>query len=211
MPKRKRGRPKGWRPGMPYSATPKLKADADRRKGEPKRRGRPPKARSPSPRKIYEKLRPPYIPFLCEWEGCKAELQNIETLRKHILVVHGWGPLVCKWAKCAAKSPPPSFESEDDFAMHIEEAHLIPFMWHLGEGFRNTPPDRLIEEQKDKKDRLPDYLFDEHGNQVTPSIRDQEMEDQLSYRENRKKLRALLLQRDANAPYEDEDNMGEAV
>ncbi|KAK3297638.1 uncharacterized protein B0H64DRAFT_392671, partial [Chaetomium fimeti] len=160
---KKRGRPVGWRRGHgsyaamrsglpPGSATPRPKPKpAD----EHKVRRRPGRKPAPTARQVYLKLNPHFIAFRCEWEGCPAELQNIETLRKHLLLVHGrpsrspprlpspsptaqrtTTALPCKWASCKS-APLPSRES---FASHIEAAHLLPFRWHVGDGPRNTTP-----------------------------------------------------------------------
>lgn len=200
---------------MPYSSsgapTPSgsLKR-ADRREGhavnyalKQRRRGRPARKPSPTPQEIFEKLQPRYVPFLCEWQGCPAELQNAETLRKHVYVVHGRSEVLqCKWARCGEAAPCPTFSSRDRFERHMEERHLVPFTWHLGDGYGNN---MAPVEARGASDSVPDYLLDDEGKQVTPSVKDQEVEDFITWRNNRRRLRELLLQRDANAPYEDED------
>lgn len=213
---RKRGRPKGWRPGMPSTKTGLLTASsykprrpngekgaAQKSTGPPKKRGRPARPPTPSPREIWEKVQAKYIPFLCEWPECPAELHNVENLRRHILVVHGRAdPLVCKWGKCTTREPLPTFEADYDFEAHVEENHIIPMQWHLGDGYQNESSDAKNDADPNA---LPDYLFDEDGKQVTPSVKDQKVEDFATWRANRKRLRKLLIQRDANAPSEDED------
>lgn len=217
--KRPRGRPKGWRPGMPSTKTGLLTAsafkylDKDGKLKVPappvpkstgaKRRGRPPRSPSPTPRGVWEKLvtPPQYVPFLCEWAGCKAELQNVETLRRHIRVVHGRAdPLICRWTGCAVKSP--VFTQDYEFQHHVDEKHLVPFVWHVGDGQRNSK--FMVKQEKDA-DQVPAYLFGANGEQVTPSVRNQGTEDFLTWRENRRRLRRILMQRDANAPSEDEE------
>ncbi|KAK3951061.1 hypothetical protein QBC32DRAFT_170564 [Pseudoneurospora amorphoporcata] len=171
LPK-KRGRPFGWRPGLSYAAMrgnpvppPRPKVPkAPKAPGEVKRRGRPPKKPHELPREIFSKLTPRYIRFLCEWEGCPAELHNFETLRKHILVVHGdykqsrqpaeeqQEPKTCKWASCHIKSlqsklPPLALPTKADFEAHVDENHLIPFLWHVGDGPRNTSIESPLSEK----------------------------------------------------------------
>lgn len=218
--KRPRGRPKGWRPGMPSTKTGLLTAsaykyldkDGNVRIPPPsvpkstgvKRRGRPPRDSSPTPRGVWEKLvEPPrYVPFLCEWPGCKAQLQNIETLRKHIRVVHGRAdPLVCRWSACDGRSA--EFTQDYEFHDHVDEEHLVPFTWHLGDGQMN---EKSIVEQEKHSDEMPAYLFGTNGEQVTPSVENQEVEDFMTWRENRRRLRQILMQRDANAPLEEDDD-----
>lgn len=211
--KRKRGRPKGWRPGMAYStgkknmAREKSFARAERTKGKPapnydlkKRRGRPPRRPSPTPQAIFGRVRPKFVSYLCEWQGCRAELHNMATLRKHVMVVHGDSEL-CKWAKCAAAEPQVRLQDGIDFEEHMERMHLVPFEWHMGDGPQNSMGASKPDHQESE---LAPYLLDQDGNQVTPSIRDQELEDHITWRNNRRRLRELLMQRDANAPFEED-------
>ncbi|KAL2019128.1 hypothetical protein VTK56DRAFT_10079 [Thermocarpiscus australiensis] len=244
---KKKGRPFGWRLGSgPYSAMraglppgsytprPKPKKPAS----EQKQRRRPGRKPAPTARQIYLKLNPHFVAFRCEWENCPAELQNLETLRKHLLVVHGRPSrasssssaesasassslpeqgLTCKWANCADKQPNQRFSSQEAFAAHIETAHLAPFVWHVGDGPRNSTPSPLltlstkattttasaggITAAKDK-DPLPSYLFDAHGNQVTPSVRDQQFENEDDRKKRQSRISRIIQQRDSNAPEE---------
>lgn len=59
--------------------------------------------------------------------------------------------------------------------------------------------------------QLPEYLFDEEGNQVTPSILHQELENEEERKIRRKRLHRLLLQRDRNAPEEPETPVEELM
>ncbi|KAG8160463.1 hypothetical protein KVR01_009999 [Diaporthe batatas] len=204
--KRGRGRPKGWRPGMPSwktglpTAARAPTAPGPKSTGQ-KRRGRPPRQPSPTPRELFERQAAPrYMPFLCEWAGCKAELQNLARLRKHIQVVHGRvDPLLCRWAHCQGNTT--VFAHESEFQHHVDEEHLTPFVWHVGDGQRNEQPVN----QDESSGRPPAYLLGPDGEQVTPSVKDQEIQDFLTWRENRRRLKHILMQRDANAPSEDED------
>ncbi|KAK4180341.1 hypothetical protein QBC36DRAFT_320380 [Triangularia setosa] len=235
---KKRGRPKGWRPGQDYStstpgATPgsKVKKPSGRPpgsgkpgrppgkfkpKGEP--RGKPGRKPTPTARQVYLKLNPRFPVFICEWKGCPAQLHNLETLRKHILIVHGQpsisppssssssisvdnrsddGLIVCKWSTCLS-SPTPRFEN--DFRIHVEEAHLIPFAWHCGDGPQNTS----CNPQPQITPQLPKYLFDEEGRQVTPSVEDQQIETEDDRKRRYARINALIERRDQNAPDEPE-------
>ncbi|KAF7545972.1 hypothetical protein G7Z17_g8763 [Cylindrodendrum hubeiense] len=211
-PMQNRGRPKGWRPGMPYGkhgSKKQLATAAGSREsrliktrpslnGFPKRRGRPPKAPSPQPREIYCKLNTPFIAFLCEWHGCKAELHNLDTLRRHVYVVHGGkSGRSCLWGKCGRKKPPPAFDHPEGFKTHMEEAHLVPFAWHVGDGPNNSSGLKA-EEKMDVEDEIPDYLKDRDGKQVTPSVKNQQLEDFVTWKNNRRRLRELLIRRDEN-------------
>ncbi|KAL6915737.1 hypothetical protein ACHAP8_009488 [Fusarium lateritium] len=173
--------------------------------GFPKRRGRPPKPQSPPPREIYYRTNVQFFPFLCEWMDCKAELHNLETLRRHVSKVHG-DSVECLWGKCGRLERPPEFEDDEGFEDHIKEAHLVPLSWHVGDGPNNLAERGL--KKKEEGDDIPDYLKDEHGNQVTPSIRDQDEEDLLTWRKNRRKLKELLIRMNDNLPDEVDEEGG---
>ncbi|RYO77721.1 hypothetical protein DL762_009080 [Monosporascus cannonballus] len=226
---RPRGRPKGWKPGTPYSearggqpspggggSEPKKKSTPGAGAGEPKRRGRPPRAPEPTARERYLQSQPTYTRFLCEWREeqhdhehgkeaprtCPAELQNLETLRRHVYLVHGdANPLVCRWNKCAARVPPVKFADDDAFQEHMQQEHYRSFAWHVGDGVQNKGIETL--KHKLGSDEPPPYLFKD-GVQVTPSVRNQALEDDQRARERRRKLRQLLIQKDENAPDEEE-------
>jgi hypothetical protein len=139
---KKRGRPAKNPDAAGVSASP------DR---FPKKRGRPFKAPRPEPR-LPE---PKFIPFLCEWQDCPAELHNLETLRVHIFKVHRKklpsGVLPCLWRKCGtihgvidtSQHPNVSeksfeFDATEHWQNHINKAHLVPLSWHMGDGPRGT-------------------------------------------------------------------------
>lgn len=230
--KRTRGRPKGWRPGMPSTKTGLPTASASRyldKDGNPiapapssagpksnttgpKRRGRPPRAPSPTPRELWERLKPPqYVPFLCEWKGCKAELQNMETLRRHVRKVHGFGlhngGLRCRWGACGLQEQGQEqlFITPEALHEHMEEEHLVPFVWHVGDGVRNQKLILSSELSTEDDEKAPAYLLGPDGEQVTPWVKGQEVEDFLTWRANRNRLKQILLQRDQNAPFEEEE------
>ncbi|TFB02363.1 hypothetical protein CCMA1212_006088 [Trichoderma ghanense] len=226
QPSSGRGRPKGWKPGMSYSSLrgpaserPTTTTTTAGRPGRPakpkpiitplghaKRRGRPPKAPSPLPWQVYRSLQTSFVAFLCEWSGCKAELHNLDTLRRHVYVVHcrRKAPFICRWGACAQKSSSGcEFPDESSLEEHVEEAHLVPFSWHVGDGPRNSggPVKHPLDE-----DEIPRYLMDEEGHQVTPSVRDQQVEDFATFKQNRQKLKDLLFQMNENLPSEDSDS-----
>lgn len=221
---RGRGRGRGavrGRVGRP----PKLKdpnAVPDQRNGLPKRRGRPPKVPYPDPRHLFRTIRPSFVAFACEWQGCAAELHNLATLRRHLQMVHS--PKVatsakskhieaksfeCRWAGCATAASgelPVQFTSDGAWTAHIETVHLVPFAWHLGEGPQN---DGDCSKNQDA-DQVPDYLFGKDGNQVTPWVRYQKEEDLVTYQNNRRKLKELLIRRDAQFASDSDEDEGEA-
>lgn len=193
--------------------------------GPAKRRGRPPKQPSPSPSAVYHGLEPSFLAFLCEWDGCKAELHNLDTLRKHVYVVHGrcryqqqhhhqqqQQHQICLWGKCARGEQARVFADEQVFKAHVEEAHLVPFGWHTGDGPSNVEglrPGNRGGGQDAPPLPIPDYLRDAEGNQVTPSVQAQELEDLATWKANRRKLKELLIRRNDNLPDEaDESDAG---
>ncbi|KAH6850901.1 hypothetical protein B0I37DRAFT_404633 [Chaetomium sp. MPI-CAGE-AT-0009] len=243
---KKRGRPVGWRRGHgsyaamrsglpPESATPRpTPKPAD----EQKVRRRPGRKPAPTARQVYLKLNPHFIAFRCEWEGCPAELQNLETLRKHLLVVHGrpsrssrssptspspsptaqqqhTTTLPCKWASCTSAP----LNSRESFASHIETAHLLPFRWHVGDGPRNTTPPlqpaptttttttTTITNNNSNNNPLPTYLFNAAGEQVTPSVAGQQIENEDDRKRRQARVNRVLVLRDQHAP--DEPEYGE--
>lgn len=221
----KRGRPKGWKPGMSYAAirgttssgaTPgKQFKPSSSVGGAMKRRGRPPKQPSPPPRELYHSQSAPFLAFLCEWSGCKAELHNLETLRRHVRIVHlrhqGAARWSCCWGECAKMNEGgrKEFSSDKELENHLEERHLVPFEWHIGDGPRNSMSAVGSGKRKtgpDEDEGIPDYLKDASGNQITPSIRGQAVEDYATWRTNRMKLKQLLLDRDRNLPSGDEES-----
>ncbi|KAK3943444.1 hypothetical protein QBC46DRAFT_377049 [Diplogelasinospora grovesii] len=226
---KKRGRPVGWKlgsgsykamkhGGMPGAATPSSTTPRPKLKkpkppvagpdGQMKKRGRTVK-NIPTPRQIYLKLTPKYVPFICEWEGCLAELQNLETLRKHVDVVHGResAERTCRWATCADPGQPPyRFKTAQEFERHIEQKHMAPIAYYVGDGPKNSSHHQPVAGagcMRGDADPLPAYLFDKDGvNQVTPSIKDQRYEDEEERKKRRLRLHRVVMQRDSNAPEE---------
>ncbi|TWU75668.1 hypothetical protein ED733_007292 [Metarhizium rileyi] len=206
-----RGRPRGWRPGMSYAAMrgntppawktarsprqPRAKAPQP---GSLRKPGRQPRARSPPPKELYYKANSRFIKFLCEWEGCKAELHNFDTLRRHLQVVHQKrGKWSCHWGHCDLNACADAREWQS----HLEDAHLVPFRWHVGDGPNNSSGTGGAVPHSTEA-AIPDFLMDADGQQVTPSVKDQKLEDFATWRENRRKLKELLVQRDQNLPDE---------
>jgi hypothetical protein len=93
-----------------------------------------------------------YQSYKCEWHNCKAELHNLETLKKHVHKVHRKenvdAVLECHWADCAIRvashdamtnmrierHEPRSFHSAMEWQEHLEQTHFSPLSWQLGDG-----------------------------------------------------------------------------
>ncbi|KAL2116737.1 hypothetical protein VTJ04DRAFT_8905 [Mycothermus thermophilus] len=268
----KRGRPFGWKPGLSYSAlraglvAPSSSASTPKPKPKkptagPKPRSRPGRKPALTARQIYLKLNPHFLTFRCEWENCPAELQNIETLRKHMLIVHGKRPLkerssvssssspptiTCRWRSCPAAAAAEPFPSLEAFTAHVDTVHIPPFLWHLGDGPRNSTPSadilrltpsagvtkhRIIpstngtgasthrgrstseetttttsttndDETHPAAPKLPPYLFNAAGEQVTPSIHDQQLETDEDRRRRAARVHRVLVLQNLHAPEE---------
>jgi hypothetical protein len=118
--------------------------------------------------------------------------------------------ITCKWASCAAAP----FSSKESFTTHIETAHLLPFLWHAGDGPRNsspspssqspttTPTTSTSSTPSITTPNLPKYLLNAEGKQVTPSIQDQQFENDDDRKKRQARINRVLQLRDENAPLE---------
>ncbi|RDW66089.1 hypothetical protein BP6252_09724 [Coleophoma cylindrospora] len=133
-----------------------------------------------------------YAPFICEWQDCPAELQNLDTLRAHIFANHeveaDSGSIPCLWAKCSNGIEIPEryqFKDLRNWKSHIEEEHLKNVAWHMGDGPRGTSLDT---ESYDSGASRPSYLIDKNGRQVTPSLAKQKIEPGRAKENNEKRF-----------------------
>ncbi|KAE8147989.1 hypothetical protein BDV25DRAFT_23890 [Aspergillus avenaceus] len=72
----------------------------------------------------------PYQVYACRWDGCHAELHNMEMLARHIYKVHVPFTLACGWQGCSNHANYPAAQ----LVKHIREAHLQSIAWLLGDG-----------------------------------------------------------------------------
>jgi hypothetical protein len=90
---------------------------------------------------------PAYVPFICEWKDCPAELHNLQTLRKHVAAIHietqPSSDCVCLWAKCGIYQNTREFDDLHALERHVEKRHMVPFAWYLGDGPRDHTKGRL--------------------------------------------------------------------
>jgi hypothetical protein len=95
---------------------------------------------------------PRYQSFKCRWQNCKADLHNLETLKKHVQKVHCKQTLrrtfECLWHNCGSevtkadpatgtteeRHQPFSFAEERQWREHLEIRHFGPLSWELGDG-----------------------------------------------------------------------------
>lgn len=138
---KKRGRPVGWRKYM--MADPSSYKGAAENRAPGGKPGR--KKKSPSPPQEYQV-------FKCEWRGCAAELHNLATLRRHVHKLHGKADgdrdFVCAWKGCtritstideatgraSSEIKSHQFDDIDDLKKHVEDKHINPIAWKLGDG-----------------------------------------------------------------------------
>ncbi|KAL1902152.1 hypothetical protein Cpir12675_000052 [Ceratocystis pirilliformis] len=179
-----------------------------------------PRAQRKKAWQTFVDLRPEYSEFVCEWQGCPAKLFNMDTMRRHVEIVHmrpieiavRFTPLGCFWGDCMLPRPcvegkqlsGKKFNNMEELREHMEEAHMVPMSWHMGDGPMHDP-DRNGLQVLRTGEPLPRYLFDAQGNQVTPDIRGQPVEDKASRKKRSKRLRQFFAQVNANIPSEDED------
>jgi len=165
QPIKKRGRPVGWRMHM-------------MKNGPPAGTGTPSKLTKTQPKPPSPG--PEYQVFLCDWEGCRAELHNLSTLRKHIHKVHGKpsanGDYKCVWTGCAKPSTNMEggrsvtrwthFSSKviDQWKQHVEKKHLEPIAWKQGDGPAGGVSSASEAELSEA------YLSDAHGRHLTPRV-----------------------------------------
>ncbi|TGO54365.1 hypothetical protein BCON_0108g00100 [Botryotinia convoluta] len=171
----------------------------------PKKRGRPPK--QPSPEVDLEPPNPNFLVYDCEWDKCPAKLHNLATLKMHLFKVHGKrenNKFRCLWKGCTAATQhtesghslasepairkPREFEDEDKWKRHVEKKHIIRYAWHMGDG----PTNSLDGLQGPKSLTAASYLFDRNGNQVTPSVDDQQIEDGDPKQNNKKRFKRVI-------------------
>lgn len=93
-----------------------------------------------------KEVRPQYQEYKCRWDGCSSSLMNLETLKKHIVKIHGKenerGEYMCWWKDCkGVKTPglragrvPAKYDKIEEWVKHVDEAHVKPIAWKLGDG-----------------------------------------------------------------------------
>ncbi|THY69606.1 hypothetical protein D6C87_09418 [Aureobasidium pullulans] len=187
-PIKKKGRPVGWRKSIHSKAalaaatgqsgdgvTPSAsKSSAAQRTSRPQAAPSyaPPKqrrARQPKPAVAVESKEPEveFNVFKCEWEDCGSELHNIDTLRKHVIKIHGKktseDDYECAWSACFKEDEITAFDDMGSWMAHMENEHIKPITHKLGDG----PRAGLSDHNSEISDA---YLSDSRGRLVTPII-----------------------------------------
>jgi hypothetical protein len=208
---RKKGRPVGWRKALHGSAAAQARPAANGHTGPLSTPNRfvpsqpsslrnvksgeeePITVQSRSPSVINQS--PKYQSFKCKWQNCKADLHNLETLRKHVQKVHRKqtlrGTLECLWDDCGKvttivdpnngirtqRQEPFSYTDEAKWRSHLDMRHFSALSWELGDGPASGLSGKELEHHlPSKASRLLDandaeeYLSDAQGRRVTPRI-----------------------------------------
>ncbi|OQE45110.1 hypothetical protein PENCOP_c002G08591 [Penicillium coprophilum] len=102
-----------------------------RRMSQKRRPGRPSKSGANHIEVAIHREQPVnYQIYPCKWEGCAAELHNIDSVRAHVIKVHIPHSLVCKWKGCSNKTP----MAAADMFTHVSSEHISQMAWRLGDG-----------------------------------------------------------------------------
>ncbi|KAF3914107.1 hypothetical protein AA313_de0205857 [Arthrobotrys entomopaga] len=163
--------------------------------GRKRKYGDSPHSRQPSGSDRWGNGLPQLIPvFKCQWEKCNHELQNLDTLRKHLLKKHkvenNMGVMPCCWGDCGQLIPVESLDPKtgkkviesrrkrlnfgtgaawDD---HVLGRHLKLVKEELGEGMSIQEARSLSRESSahSVEGRIRSMSRDRRGHSVTPVI-----------------------------------------
>ncbi|GAB7361724.1 hypothetical protein MBLNU230_g1771t1 [Neophaeotheca triangularis] len=178
---KKKGRPVGWRKDVHSRQAAGLTPAQPGGHG-PASSG--PRSKRTSTNKEASVPEPHYEIYNCEWQGCEAELHNLDVLKKHVLKVHGKPSeedvFECLWTDChhstkhinrqgkASSTSPASFKDVSEWLKHIDRAHLLAVAWKLGDGPRGG-----LSETHDSEGPYGSeaYLSDANGRSATPVLR----------------------------------------
>lgn len=95
------------------------------------RSGRPPKRAASGFEVVVPRGKHVEYPvFSCQWEGCVAELHNIQSLQTHVVKNHVPHHLICKWKGCGNKK----HMAAAAMFSHVSGQHISNMAWKLGDG-----------------------------------------------------------------------------
>jgi hypothetical protein len=147
---KRKGRPVGWRKSIHSRKAHGLTPHSHSKPATTAGRTRP----VSRPRSDRDSLQQPhYQVYACGWDGCHAELHNLDTLKKHVIKLHGKlsadNDFECGWAYCNLAGTSTDlrgrqekrndkgsarFATIEQWVQHIDKAHLQPVAWKLGDG-----------------------------------------------------------------------------
>lgn len=154
LPKKK-GRPVGWRKAIHGSSAAQsrpdmngqtLKSDTQQSNGlrNVNSGGGEPisiDSRSPS---VVNRIQ--HQSFKCKWQGCTANLHNLDTLKKHVFKTHSkhspHNNFECLWDSCSKEAVSSDattntrleFGAEHLWHNHMQQNHFDPLAWEQGDG-----------------------------------------------------------------------------
>ncbi|KAI5306407.1 hypothetical protein KEM56_001038 [Ascosphaera pollenicola] len=105
---------------------------------------------------------PPYRVFKCDWDGCGAELHNLETLRKHVSRLHVTRQrATCHWKDCQTTRPLLPGALSTHLGGHLEAVamKLGDGPSSIGHGHYDTVKGKIQSKA---------FLYDKRGRVVTP-------------------------------------------
>ncbi|GAB7338836.1 hypothetical protein MBLNU457_5528t1 [Dothideomycetes sp. NU457] len=183
-PIKRRGRPVGWRKAIHSRAANGLEGGqtsahnangAEQSHSEKVGQGRKKGHRKPAP---FPEPDPQFNVYECKFRACKAQLHNLDTMKKHVVKVHGvpnkYNKYQCDWMFCRAdggdasgkcKWPannPAMFDTIQEWAKHLEVTHFLDVARALGDGPRGGLSDHYDSEASEA------YMSDATGRIVTP-------------------------------------------
>ncbi|KAG0651302.1 hypothetical protein D0Z07_1808 [Hyphodiscus hymeniophilus] len=181
---------KKGRPFKTHEAAAAAAARGSSTDQQPKKRGRPfTYPQNPGEVAAAVPPEPIFIPFICEWKNCPAELHNLDTLKAHLITVHlkkqaSAGLLMCLWGKCCQEhmlvdddgvseviNKGAEFKTTEEWRNHAK-VHLDHVARYQGDG-----PKTELSFYKKPPPAIP-YSYRNGGpeGQATPSVRHQPVE-----------------------------------
>jgi hypothetical protein len=148
---KRKGRPVGWRKSIHSREAQGLSPHSGQKPATTAGRALRQQSQPKSDRDSLQE--PHYQVYACGWDGCRAELHNLDTLKKHVVKLHGNpsadGEFECGWANCnmagtsvdqrgrqqnRGDQDGARFATIEQWVQHIDKTHLRPVAWKLGDG-----------------------------------------------------------------------------
>jgi hypothetical protein len=148
---KRKGRPVGWRKSIHSREAQGLSPHSGQKPAITAGRALRQQSQPKSDRESLQE--PHYQVYVCGWDGCRAELHNLDTLKKHVVKLHGKpsadGEFECDWANCNMAGTfvdqrgrqqnrgdqyCARFATIELWVQHIDKTHIRPVAWKLGDG-----------------------------------------------------------------------------
>ena len=136
---KKKGRPFGWKKTLHSREAQGLPKKTHPSTSQPSKL-----KQSPLGSKLKE-VDPQYQEYKCRWDGCTSSLINLDTLKKHIVKIHGKEhdnrEYMCFWEGCeGVQRPglngrvPAKYAQIEGWIQHVDQEHVRSIGWKLGDG-----------------------------------------------------------------------------